>query len=189
MRCEMMDLRTLGGGNEARGGQICAIIFRDGGGGGCCCCGSVGGDIDILINGGGAVVVVVWSTPPAWKSHKEHHLEPQLPVTQKQSSVVRGYAHHFMLTPAITGMSGMIGHLFILKSKTVKDVLSKLTTHREYWVMCLLKENKKLQYSVQQNQLVGTQFKENSLYRSSWEQTSIFLLLQFQSMLLFIPYV
>ena len=63
-----MDLRALGGGNEARGGQICAIIFRDGGSGGCCCCGSVGGDIDILINGGGAVVVVVWSTPPAWKS-------------------------------------------------------------------------------------------------------------------------
>ena len=68
MQCEMMDLRALGGGNEARGDQICGIIFRDGGSGGCCCCGSVGGDIDILINGGGAVVVVVWSTPPAWKS-------------------------------------------------------------------------------------------------------------------------
>ena len=119
----------------------------------------------------------------------KHQLEPLLPVTQKQSSVVREYAHRFMLTPASIDARGMIGHLFILKNKTIREVLSKLTTHREYWVMCLLKENKKLQYSVQQNQLVGTQFKENSLYRSSWEQTSIFLLLQFQSMLLFIPYV
>ncbi len=68
MQCEMMDLRALGGGNEARGGQMCAIIFRDGRVGDCCCCGSVGGDFDILINGGDAVVVVVWSTSPAWKS-------------------------------------------------------------------------------------------------------------------------
>jgi hypothetical protein len=80
MRCETMDLQALGGGNEARGDQICGIIFRDGGSGGYCCCGSVGGDIDILINGGGAVVVVVWSTPPAWKSGLLKHLFACLPT-------------------------------------------------------------------------------------------------------------
>jgi len=53
----------------------------------------------------------------------KHQLEPLLPVTQKQSSVVWEYSHHFMLTPASMDASGMIGHLFILKNKTIREVL------------------------------------------------------------------
>ena len=105
---------------------------------------------------------------------------PLLSVTQKQSSVVRGYAHSFMLTPASMDASGMIGHLFILKNKTIREVLLKLTTHRKYWVMCLLMVNKKLPYSVRQNQFFGAQSKESLSFRSSWEQILTFLLFQFQ---------
>jgi hypothetical protein len=90
------------------------------------------------------------------------------------------YAHRFMLTPASMDASGMIGHLFILKNKTIREVLSKLTTHHEYWVMCLLMVNMKLPYSVRQNQFFGAQSKKSLSFRLSWEQILTFLLFQFQ---------
>ena len=71
----------------------------------------------------------------------KHLLEPMLPDTQKQSSVVQKYDQRFMLTPPFMETSGMIGHLFILKNKMIKRVLSKLTTHHEYLVMCPLMVN------------------------------------------------
>ena len=70
--------------------------------------------------------------------------------------------------------------MFILKNKTIREVLSKLTTHREYWVMFLLMVNKKPSYSVRQNQFFGAQSKESLSFRSSWEQILTFLLFQFQ---------
>ena len=50
----------------------------------------------------------------------------------------------------------------------------------EYWVMCLLMVNKKLPYSVRQNQFFGAQSKESLFFRLSWEQILTFLLFQFQ---------
>ena len=85
------------------------------------------------------------------------------------------YAH-----PASADTSGMIGHLFILKNKTIGKVLLKLTTHREYLVICRSMVNKKLLYNVHQNQLIGTPWKDSLSFRSSWVLISMYLLLQCQ---------